>query len=1584
MPDRENEAPLNNDDAFDVSRIITQLKIWGERLLDLTKGNPLLGINRSRVSKLLVKSPDTTSLFKMLVLDESVIKMPLILVKKKKKRSDKLQLKIEEEADVEDEPDFKVYPGDVDFEEEPKALHRLLKRIYDNGRTTVEERGVTTLHLTFGVLNWDDPILGKSSSPLLLVPCQLENNGPNSHMRLKMLDEELQVNPALEFYLRKKHHIELPGFPEDPTESSLKLFFSQVQKCTNEQHWSIENKSWLSTFSFESLVIYKDLQTMAEDAQKNPLIAALANARDRSEVSEGLGDELDNLDVPTIVPIPVMPADASQLEALSIAQSGKHLVIKGPPGTGKSQTITNLIAEAIGKGQKVLFVSAKMAALNVVHDRLTGLGLGRFCLEAHSTKAGKLKIIEELKRTLELPLNGSGTLLEEQLEELKKIKTQLNNYVKEIHLPREPLGKTIYQAIGKVEKLHVHTLIEFDLPWSDVTTVSREQLGEKIEILENLAVQSNIFDKKNIHPWRGFLTDAEKPTPSEVIKKNLQIIINNIENLRDSMEKLSSLLIPIESEFHLNEAKTLLDVLNSLMTTDELPKGWISKTEEELKDLEDLFELAANKSEEYQALKKVTTLSAKELLSLLGPIKGEFASWTRFISPKFWKWKSSLRTQFITNIDTSYSALCSYLELASNLEKTDAWFNSNSKMLTKYVSDHNLNSKLLKNQVVHFKTARELQLAISQDLLKKPKKEILNITPDYHKSISRIIEIIEDKDLKSAILAIESNWQKGFIDGENVENSALSSVISRCEEIFTSMQKMHEWVVLQSLISKCENVGLSHFLLALEKVGVNDAPEIFEKRFYSQWVETFLTIDPALLEFSGPLREKKVNQFKELDRKLQASMLKRIQYKASEPARGVVGAQSNFGNGGEVGILRRELQKRKRIKPLRKLFNEIPHVLQALKPCMLMSPVSVSTFLQPGSVNFDLVVFDEASQLPTPEAIPAILRGKQIVVAGDENQLPPTSFFSASTIFEEENELDSSEEFEPLESLLDDCIAIEPVFQENKIVWHYRSKDERLIQFSNRFFYNGSLITFPASTTSDEGRGVHLVHTGEGTWDRGRSRTNKIEAKRVAEIVVEQFKKYPERSLGVASMNASQKEAIENALDELISNKPDLQAFIDTNRPEPFFVKSLENVQGDERDTIIISIGYAKTPTGALSLNFGPLNSEGGWRRLNVLVTRAKWQLFLVTSLQSHELSAINPLNKGAVMLRNYIQYVEQGGKLPSDPVTTTIDETNDFEDSIAMSLRDRGLIVDEQVGASEYRIDLAIRDPRDNNRYIMAVECDGATYHHTKTARDRDMLREAVLRDQGWKIYRVWSTDWFRDREEAFQGILTGLEAAKRAPSKESVQAIPIILDSSNSDKSSSGSSSLETPPPVHERKYRSGIPYQKYSLSKKRNSKELLNKSGAIQLANVITSLVKYESPVQIDTIIERLKEVYGVSKAGANIQKNVNYAIKSSIHWSKLMNRNGFIYKNVHKIDKFRVPAQGVVRRLDRIAPEEIENAILFLVEDQFGFAQEGIPKAILEVFGIGMNRTEPTKVIESAVDRLVSKGKLKLSGYTLYLK
>jgi superfamily I DNA and/or RNA helicase len=513
---------------------------------------------------------------------------------------------------------------------------------------------------------------------------------------------------------------------------------------------------------------------------------------------------------------------------------------------------------------------------------------------------------------------------------------------------------------------------------------------------------------------------------------------------------------------------------------------------------------------------------------------------------------------------------------------------------------------------------------------------------------------------------------------------------------------------------------------ALGTVRAKQIPLAFERRFYLLWISEVMAKSDVLTTFNAAQREDLIRKFTLLDNSIRELAAVQIQRKATDPAQRLRSAQSNLA-GSEVGILRRELQKRKKIKPLRKLFAEMPHALQALKPCMLMSPISVSTYLKPGSVTFDLVVFDEASQLPTPEGIAAILRAEQVVVAGDRNQLPPTSFFRAQIELDEGDENDQDDQLadEPLECLLDDAVATVPLFRQAHLKWHYRSRDERLIKFSNAFFYENRLVTFPSACTDSDGRGVRLVYVPDGVWDRGRSRTNRTEARKVAELVVEHFTRFPHRSLGVVAMNAQQKEAIEDAIAEAVEQRPDILTLMDpASGHEPFFAKSLENVQGDERDAMMISVGYGKDTNGHLSLNFGPLNMEGGgWRRLNVLITRAKWHTTLVTSIRSHELSGISPNNRGAVALRDFITYAERNCELPQPPSAPTAEETNDFEDAVATALRDRGLAVDQQVGASKFRIDLAVRDRRDPSRYVLGVECDGATYHSTRTARDRDVL---------------------------------------------------------------------------------------------------------------------------------------------------------------------------------------------------------------------------------------------------------------------
>jgi len=334
-----------SSDAVDRDRVKAQMRRWQDRVLDLTKSNPLIGLNRSRVAKLAVVDPSGDDLFNAFVVEEKQLSLPL--VRKRKPQAEQPSLEFAQE-----DQEFTIEPGDLEFEAKPLDLMRRLRRIHDNARTTLEERGVTTLYMTFGTLSWKDEVMGESVSPLWMVPCEFESKGPDAPLRLCVADEDAQINPALEYYLRERHKIPLPEMPEEPGPSSLAQFLQEVRSLTVEQQWTVNCDIWFSTFSFESLVIYRDLRALVEAAVANPVIAALARASSSSGQSEALPHGLDSLPTPSTVPIPVLSTDSSQLEALALSSLGRHVVVHGPPGTGKSQTITNLIADALSRNKR--------------------------------------------------------------------------------------------------------------------------------------------------------------------------------------------------------------------------------------------------------------------------------------------------------------------------------------------------------------------------------------------------------------------------------------------------------------------------------------------------------------------------------------------------------------------------------------------------------------------------------------------------------------------------------------------------------------------------------------------------------------------------------------------------------------------------------------------------------------------------------------------------------------------------------------------------------------------------------------------------------------------------------------------------------------------------------------------------------------------------------------------------------------------------------------------------------------------------------------------------------------------------------
>jgi very-short-patch-repair endonuclease len=605
--------------------------------------------------------------------------------------------------------------------------------------------------------------------------------------------------------------------------------------------------------------------------------------------------------------------------------------------------------------------------------------------------------------------------------------------------------------------------------------------------------------------------------------------------------------------------------------------------------------------------------------------------------------------------------------------------------------------------------------------------------------------------------------------GLTVEATPLPDLRAWLAQQAEDAHRIYEWTLFCEVEREVVKAGVSPLLAEVlaGQVKPENAGEAFRARFLGLWLDATYERVPALRQFASDRHERLIERFRELDRLAVASAAARIRaFQLSRPDRPRL-ISGDAPASSELGTLLREVNKKRRHLPLRKLFEAIPNLLLRLKPCLMMSPLAVSTYLHHPDLHFDLVIFDEASQVRPHDAVCAIYRGRQLIVAGDQKQLPPTDFFARSLddegLASEEGEGDGGG-LEDYESVLDVCRTLG--LPRRRLRWHYRSRREGLIAFANRFIYANELVTFPSVHDMAGNPAVAFAYVADGRWKAGASGGfNAVEARRTAELVLAHFRERPEQSLGVIAFSQRQQLRILDELERQRRANPDLEGFFGEGRDEPFFVKNLENVQGDERDVIFLGIGYGPDETGRVALRFGPLNREGGERRLNVAVTRARRGMVVVSSLRAHDIDLSRTAAVGVKLLRAYLDYAERGTEALRGAITGAGEREFDspFEREVYEELTRRGLTVHPQVGCSGFRIDLAVVDPRASGRYLLGVECDGATYHSSATARDRDRLRQEVLEGLGWRICRIWSTDWVRGREGQVRRVQAALEKAQR-----------------------------------------------------------------------------------------------------------------------------------------------------------------------------------------------------------------------------
>ena len=829
--------------------------------------------------------------------------------------------------------------------------------------------------------------------------------------------------------------------------------------------------------------------------------------------------------------------------------------------------------------------------------------------------------------------------------------------------------------------------------------------------------------------------------------------------------------------------------------------------------------------------------------------------------------------------------------------------------------------------------------------------ESVNGLSDHKNTLLAAIRIIADELKASPAMLFKAT---------SSEKLAMQSVSDVLGLWLLHSEQLSKWVAYQHRATKARSSGLNELVdrLADGRISLTHARLTMERAYYESVLANMVQQQPELARFDGELHSRLASDFAKFD-------LQRIKAASFE----VVRAHhrripSKEGGAGPVGILRGEMARKRGHMPIRQLMQKAGSAIQALKPVMMMSPLSVAQFLVPGRQNFDLLVMDEASQIQPVDAIGAIARCRQVVVVGDERQLPPTKFFSKMTESSNDDD-DESTQVSDIESILGLFVA--RGLPQRMLRWHYRSRHQSLIAVSNSQFYENKLFIVPSPYTQEAGMGLQFYPVTGGVFGAGGKGTNVVEAKQVAEAVLKHAKNNPELSLGVATFSVSQRTAIQDELEVLRRLNPDLESFFYSHPSEPFFIKNLENVQGDERDVIMISVGYAKNEHGYMAMRFGPLGAEGGERRLNVLISRAKRRCEVYASITDEDIDLERAKGKGVFAFKLFLHYARTGKLSVAHASHREMDSI--FEEQVADALQLAGYQVHPQVGIAGFYIDLGIADPEMPGRYLIGIECDGMSYHSSRSARERDRLRQAVLEDHGWIIHRIWSTDWFQRPEEQLARTLVAIETAKTelaARLERGAQisrAVPVeIVTVDRGPVTEIGLGDVESSIFVSNN-YIEAEP--------KANLAYELHETPTGILADLAEQIVIIESPVHFSEVVTRLRTAWGLQRSGVRIEAAVEQALKVACSKGHIVRNNAFLLYPASSVtirNRQDVHSAGI-RKPEMIAPQEIAVGIFQVIKSNFGASEDELIVSVSRMLGFKATSGTLRKVITDVIQDML---------------
>ncbi len=1456
-------------------------------------------------------------------------------------------------AGAEETPSRAVFYLKTNYAE--KELEHRIFKTFTEAKSFIEERGINALFLALGALKWfeDDNSDLEILSPLLLLPVQIVRSVVQGEttFELKYNGEAIESNYTLERKMEVEYGIKLPVFDEN---NKISDYFQAIEDTVkNKKKWAVlPNEVRVNLFSFLKLMMYHDLDDARWSEEHQPSKHGLIK-----NLLDNFGNllSLDSSDEPNqyfqldTVPISeidhILDADNSQAEAIDRVFRHKYLVIKGPPGTGKSQTISNIIASCIKKGKSVLFVSEKMAALEVVKNRLEKSGLGAACLELHSYKANRAEVLQSVRHTMELKtqknVRDNGELL--RLEETRQ---QLNDYYTALLEPINNSDITPFYAIGEILKMKQE---QAEIPFLTATNTqwTRAEIRQRADSIKSAAEFIVHNGQQRTSPFYGvgrmqiglFEIDTLKAQIIDV-KNNLQKTVEYAKNLAEKLELPHPTTLNGIKQL-LNTAKLLLDCPELLGINRDFNDKIISH--EETKELFELGQKFHNLKKDYaDKLLNDAHHQNFHLAKIAYQTKGE--KWYKFVYSDFRAAQKQLFSVLKINpssIEEQLALINVLVEKAELIEKAKALKSIVKELFTEGGDwDFENDEKWLKRQsgVDYIFEMRKMRkegklyasffekLDIDSEVFNKETDRLQAKLTAFERKLEKLMSVLEfEPKLKN------SYW------ADSVLTANMEMRLELMSEKFDLLPVYCQWNAHKKQL---EELGCSKVTDKLLKTEAEEIDKVHASWWYSVLTslldEAFKT-RPALNQLQ---LSHQVGVFKETDAYLIAHY-NRLKIKYEH-----LGRIPNLQTVGQpMSVLRNELSKQRRHLPLRTLLEQAGEIIVQIKPVFMMSPLSVAQFLKPEKIKFDYIIFDEASQVKPVEAFGALLRGDNVVIVGDDKQLPPSDFFTQIADNEDVDDENEQMVVDDMESILD--LFVTKNAKQTMLQWHYRSKHESLIAVSNKHFYEDKLINLPSALADSVALGLQFRHLPDTQYASGK---NEKEAVYIIEALREHAKNYPnpdDCSIGIVAFGIRQKDCIETLLMSVRKEDVDFDRYISAaeSAKEPFFIKNLENVQGDERDVMFVSICYGKNPEGKLYKKFGPINRKGGERRLNVLFTRARLRCVLFSNFTATDMKVEDHEAMGLKVFKAFLDYAQNRSFSRKEHLNSAVESP--FESVVKSALEKEGFEVHSQIGSAGYFVDLAISHPEQKGRYMLGIECDGVTFNSSRSIRERDRLRQVVLEGLGWQIYRIWSADWFRQPALELKKLLDFIAVIKSGVVIEMPETPSVIT-------------------PVLEQKDDSEYNWkEKYKqatvdLSSITQELHLVDDN---KLATIIVQILEVESPIHQDFLKTIIAQQLDIGRTSALVNKKFLKIFNLGAKRGDWLIRDKFLWRTNHALEKARDRSRlsEKLRRIDWVAPEEIQLTIKTIVSEARTIDKVELMKLTLHTLNGGTRLTESAKAV-----------------------